>query len=327
MRPSDGGSGGGADADPSALLLILAFLSVYLIWGSTYLAIRFAIETIPPFLMAATRFLVAGVGLYAWARLRGVAKPTPGQWKAGAVSGTLLLVGGNGGVVVAEQWVPSGLVALIVATVPLWLVLLDWAFGAGDRPSRRTALGLLIGFGGVGLLGGAEGLGAGGDRLEILGGIIVVFGSMCWAGGSLYSRYMPNPPRPRMLVAVQFLCGGLVFVVLSTLFGEWTAFEVTAVSTKSSLALLYLIVFGALIGYGAYIWLLTVVSPARAGTYAYVNPVVAMLLGWTLADEPLTFRSGIAAAIILGSVVMITSDRAGMIQRPVARMPSVTREV
>lgn len=327
MNQADGGSGSGAESDPGTLLLVLAFLSVYLIWGSTYLAIRFAIETIPPFLMAAVRFLVAGVLLYTWARLRGVPKPTRAQWWGGAVSGTLLLAGGNGGVVIAEQWVPSGLVALIVATVPLWLVLLDWAFGAGGRPSGRTSLGLLIGFAGVGVLGGAEGLGAGGDTRELLGGVIVVLGSLCWAGGSLYSRYMRNPPRPRMLVASQFLCGGLVFVVLATAFGEWGSFDPAAVSLKSALALVYLILFGALIGYAAYIWLLTVVSPARAGTYAYVNPVVAMLLGWGLADEPLTFRSGVAAAIILGSVVMITSDRARTVQRPITRTPSIAREV
>ncbi|MEM7415754.1 MAG: EamA family transporter [Gemmatimonadota bacterium] len=305
---------------PSTVQIVLAFAAVYVIWGSTYLAIRFAIETMPPFVMAALRFLIAGVALYAWARWAGAPRPTRRQWIGASVTGTLLLVGGNGAVVVAEQWVPSGLVALIVATVPLWLVLLDWAFGSGLRPSARTSWGLLIGFAGVAVLGGSEGLGAGGAREELFGGLLVVVGSLCWAAGSLVSRYLPEPPRPRMLVAMQFLTGGLVFVLIAVPFGDWAAFDVREVSVRSSLALLYLIVFGAWIGYGAYIWLLTVVTPARAGTYAYVNPVVAMFLGWALADEPLTFRSAVAAAIILGSVVMITSDPArsgsGVARRP-----------
>lgn len=312
---------------PSTMNIVLAFAAVYFIWGSTYLAIRFAIETMPPFVMAALRFLVAGTFLYVWARSRGAPAPTKKQWQGATISGTLLLAGGNGAVVVAEQWVPSGLVALIVATVPLWLVLLDWAFGNGGRPSIRTSLGLMIGFGGVVILGGSEGVGAGGDVQEFLGGLLVVFGSLCWAGGSLYSRYLPSPPRPRMLVAMQFLSGGLVFVALATLFQEWGTFDVASVSLRSWLALIYLIIFGALIGYAAYIWLLTVVSPARAGTYAYVNPVVAMLLGWALADEPLTFRSTVAAAIILGSVVMITSDPSRQAPKVKRRDQTIAPEV
>lgn len=317
----------GAESAPGTVPVVLAFAAVYFIWGSTYLAIRFAIETLPPLTMAAIRFLIAGVLLYGWAWSRGVPHPTPRQWKAGAISGTLLLVGGNGGVVLAEQWIPSGLAALIVATVPLWLVLLDWLFGRGGRPSGRTTIGLVVGFGGVAFLGGSPGVGAGGNVLELLGGLLVVGGSISWAAGSLYSRYIPDPPRPRMLVASQFLAGGLVFTAIAGLAGEWDGFDIGAVSAKSWIALVYLIVFGALIGYAAYIWLLTVVSPARAGTYAYVNPVVAMLLGWGLADEPLTFRSVVAAAIILGSVVVITTESTGRRSARRAGAGVVTREV
>jgi drug/metabolite transporter (DMT)-like permease len=307
--------------------IVLAFAAVYFIWGSTYLAIRFAIETMPPLTMAAIRFLVAGVLLYGWALSRGVPHPTRRQWKAGAISGTLLLAGGNGAVVVAEQWIPSGVAALIVATVPLWLVLLDWVFGRGGKPSSRTTAGLFVGFLGVAVLGGSPGVGADGNWLELLGAVLVLGGSLSWAAGSLYSRYIPDPPRPRMLVASQFLVGGLVFTVLAGLTGEWRGLDLGAVSGKSWIALVYLIIFGALIGYAAYIWLLTVVSPARAGTYAYVNPVVAMLLGWGLADEPLTFRSVVAAAIILGSVVVITTEASGRKRRRIAEIQTTPREV
>ncbi len=293
--------------DPRLGALVLAFTAIYLIWGSTYLAIRFAIETMPPLGMAAVRFLIAGTLMYVWSRALGVQPPTRAQWKSGAISGTLLLVGGNGAVVIAEQWVPSGLVALIVATVPLWMVVLDAVFGSGATPSTRSSAGLLAGFLGVGLLAGSPGVGAGGP-LELFGATLVLGGSLCWAIGSLVSRYATDPPRPRMLVATQMLSGGFVFAVLSLGFGELDGFSIAQVSARSWGAFVYLIIAGALIGYAAYIWLLTVVPPSRVGTYAYVNPVVAMLLGWGFADEPLTFHSMLAAAIILASVVVITTD-------------------
>ena len=295
------------DQEPSLTAILLAFAAIYFIWGSTYLAIRFAIETMPPFGMASVRFLVAGTLMYVWSRSRGLPAPTAAQWKSGAISGTLLLAGGNGAVVVAEQWVPSGLVALIVATVPLWMVLLDTLFGSRERPSRRASFGLVAGFLGVGVLAGSPGVGAGGAQ-ELLGAVLVLGGSLCWAIGSLVSRYVEDPPRPRMLVATQMLSGGVVFAVLALAFGEAQGFALAQVSARSWWAFLYLIIAGALVGYAAYIWLLTVVPPSRAGTYAYVNPVVAMFLGWAFADEPLTFRSMVAAAIILASVVVITTE-------------------
>ena len=296
-----------AAADATRTSIVLAFAAVYLIWGSTYLAIRFAIETMPPLTMATIRFVVAGVLLFVWSRLNGAPAPTRAQWRGAAVCGALLLAGGNGGVVVAEQWVPSGLVALLVASVPLWMVLLDWLFGSRIRPSRTTTIGLLVGFGGVAFLAGSPGVGAGG-REEVFGTVLVLGAGLTWAAGSLYSRYLPDPPRPRMLVSMQMLTGSVVLAVMALLSGEAGEFDLAAVSTKSWLALVYLILAGALVGYSAYIWLLRVVSPAKAGTYAYVNPVVAMLLGWGLADEPLTFRSLGAATIILGSVVVITLE-------------------
>jgi len=293
-------------ASPSLSRVLAGFAAVYLIWGSTYLAIRFAIGTIPPLLMAAVRFLVAGSVLYAWSRSRGADRPTPAQWRAAGVVGGLLLLGGNGSVVVAEQWVPSGLAALLAGAVPLWMVLVDWGWGSRTRPSARTTLGLVAGFIGLATLVGAPGVGAGGRR-ELLGGLLVLLGALAWAVGSIYSRHAPLPPRPRMWVAMQMLAGGALLLPASALVGEWHGFDAGAVSTRSALALLYLIVFGALVAYTAYIWLLSVSTPARVGTYAYVNPVVALVLGWALADEPLSFRSVVAAAIIVGSVVVTTT--------------------
>ena len=292
---------------PKPTAVLLAFAAVYFIWGSTYLAIRFAIETLPPLGMAAVRFLIAGTLMYTWLRARGASAPTLAQWRSGAISGTLLLVGGNGAVVVAEQWVPSGLVALIVATVPMWMVLFDAGFGSGARPSNRVRMGLVFGFMGVGVLAGSPGVGGGG-RQEILGAFLVLGGSICWAIGSLVSRYVEDPPRPAMLVATQMLTGGAIFTILSLASGELAGFSLGNISLRSWWALLYLVVAGAIVGYAAYIWLLTVVPPSRVGTYAYVNPVVALFLGWALADEPLNSRSVLAAAIILASVVVITTD-------------------
>ncbi len=295
-------------ADAPRARIVAAFAAVYVIWGSTYLAIRFAIETMPPLLMAGVRFLFAGALLYAWSRARGTAAPTGAQWRAAAVVGGLLFVGGNGAVVVAEQWVPSGLVALLVAAVPLWLVILDWIWGAGKAPSRRVALGLVGGFAGVGLLAGSPGVGAE-SRLELVGAGLVMAGSLAWAAGSLYSRYAATPPRPRMWVAMQMLAGGAFLLPLAAVSGEIGAFDLAAVSRRSVLALLYLVVFGALVAFTAYIWLLSASTPERVGTYAYVNPAVALFLGWALADEPLTPRSILAAIVIVGAVVVITTAR------------------
>ena len=306
-QPSLGAPRSTDRVEPTLTRIVLAFAAVYFIWGSTYLAIRFAIETMPPLAMAAVRFLTAGSLLLAWALSRGAHMPSGAHWRSAAISGTLLLAGGNGAIVIAEQWVPSGLVALLVASVPLWMVILDRFFGSRTRPTRRTVIGLTVGFAGIALLAGSPGVGAGGGK-ELFGALLVMGGSLCWAAGSLHSRYIKDPPRPRMLVAMQMLSGGVVLAVMAALTGDWARVDIASVSIRSWLAFGYLIFGGALIGYAAYIWLLTVVPPARAGTYAYVNPVVAIFLGWSFAGEPLAFRSLGAAAIILGSVVVITTE-------------------
>lgn len=291
---------------PRRAKVIAAFAIVYIIWGSTYLAILYAIETLPPFLMAAARFLTAGVLLLAWARARGMPMPSRAQWIACAIAGLLMLMGGNGAVVWAEQRVPSGVAALLVAIVPCWMVLIDWLHG-GNRPTGRVFAGLALGLLGLVLLVGPEAF-MGGGRVDTIGAVVLVVGGLSWAVGSLYSRGRKFP-RPRVSTAAQMLGGGSGLLVLGTLTGEWSRVDPTGVSTRSLLALLYLVIFGSLIAYSAYVWLLRVSTPAKVSTYAYVNPVVAVVLGWTFASEPLTARMLVAAAVIITGVALITLGR------------------
>jgi len=291
-------------AHPTRFKVAIAFAAIYLIWGSTYLAIRFAIETLPPFSMAAARFTVAGGILYAIARPR-AERPTRLNWFAAGVVGTLLLAGGNGGVVWAEQWVPSGIAALIVATVPLWMVLFDWLFAGAPRPSKVLLAGLAWGLGGVGLLMSSTELGAQ-SREGLLGGLAVLGASVSWAAGSIYARKAPLPRSGFLATAMQMIVGGLVLSFLAAIAGEGGQLDLSAFSMKSILALVYLIVFGALIAFTAYIWLLRVSTPARVSTYAYVNPAVAVVLGWLLANERLDARAALAVLIILSAVALIS---------------------
>jgi len=289
----------------------LAFLAVYLIWGSTYLGIRFAIETLPPFLMAGTRFLVAGSVLYLWARRKGAAAPSGVNWITAGVVGTLLLIGGNGGVVWAETRVASGLAALLIATEPFWIVLLDWLRPGGRRPGLAVAAGLLFGFIGVGLLVSPFDL-IGGGRVDALGAAAVVLASLSWAIGSLYTaRGAKLPTSPTLATGMEMLIGGALFFPLSAATGEWATFSLAAVSLKSALALLYLTVFGAIVAFTAYVYLLKNTTPARASTYAYVNPVIAVVLGWAFGGEAITGRVALAAGAIIAAVVVITRHQAG----------------
>ena len=292
--------------EPSALKLLLAFAAVYVIWGSTYLAIHFAIDTLPPFLMAGIRFLVAGGLVYGWARLRGRAsRPTSRQWIAAAVVGLLLILAGNGLVVWAEMRIPSGVAALMVASVPCWMVLLDWLRPGGSRPTGQVVAGLLLGLAGLVWLIGPDEM-IGGGRVDPLAAGALILSSFSWAAGSIYLRHAEPPSSPALATAMQMLAGGVALTVLSVGFGEPWRFDPAAVSPRSLLALLYLIVFGSIVGFSAYTWLLRVSTPARVSTHAYVNPVVAVLLGWGLAGEAVTLRMAIAAIVILTSVVLIT---------------------
>ncbi len=297
---------------PRTALIVAAFLAVYVIWGSTYLAIRFAVETLPPFLMASVRFLVAGGLLYA-ARRRRAGPPEPRHWAAAAVTGGLMLCGGNGGVVWAEQFVASGLTALVVATVPLWMVLFDAARPGGERPARLTLLGLVVGFAAVGVLvEPGRSMAAGG--VPWVPALVLTGASASWAAGSLLSRHLPAPRSHGQGTAMQMLAGGAALLVLGAATGELGEVSLAGASVRSLASLAYLIVFGSLIAYSAYVWLLRVVSPARVSTYAFVNPVVAVLLGWALAGEPLTLRVALATifvALAVGAVIVGRGDRAG----------------
>ncbi|HYN20226.1 MAG TPA: drug/metabolite exporter YedA [Thermoanaerobaculia bacterium] len=290
-----------------AIKIALALATVYVIWGSTYLAIRFAIETLPPFLMAGVRFAIAGALLYGWARWRGVPRPSRANWKAAALIGTLLLVGGNGGVVWAEQRVDSGVTALLVSTVPLWMVLFEWLRRGGNRPTVGVVAGLALGFAGLVMLVRPQEGGSG--AVDPVGAAVLLLGCVSWALGSARSRHVALPASPILATGMEMLSGGALLVVLGLASGEAASLDPAAASAKSVLALAYLIVFGALIGFTAYVWLLQVAPPALVSTYAYVNPVVAMFLGWALAGEPITGGMLAAAAVILTGVTLITVFR------------------
>lgn len=286
--------------------IIAAFAAVYLIWGSTYLAIRLAIDSVPPFVMAGVRFTIAGGALYLWARSRGAPPPTRRNWIGALVIGVLLLTTGNGAVVWSEQRVPSGLTALLVATVPVWTVVIVWLVGTGERPRGRTVLGLLVGLAGVALLV-APGELAGGTRVDPLAALVLMGGSISWSIGSVWSPRAGLPRSPQLATAMEMLCGGGGLLLAGLVSGEFASFDPGAVTGRSLLAVLYLIVFGSLIGFSAFVWLLRVSTPARVSTYAYVNPAVAVLLGWALAGEALTGRTLLAAGVIVAGVVLITS--------------------
>jgi drug/metabolite transporter (DMT)-like permease len=291
---------------PPRSLLIAAFIALYTVWGSTYLAIRVAVETLPPFLMAGVRFLIAGALLYAFMRLRGDARPTLQHWKNSAISGILLLLGGNGLVVWAEQYVTSGLAALIIAIVPLWIALLDWARPQGERPSAKNMLGIAIGFAGVILLVMGQGKDVHGAGIHIGGVIALVFACILWAGGSLFMKHNARPASPLLGVAMQMLCGGASQLLVGLLRGELAHTDFDGFSGRSIGAFIYLVVMGSWVGFSAYIWLLQVCNPSLVATYAYVNPVVAVFLGWWLLDEHLTGQTIMAAAVIVVGVCVIT---------------------
>jgi drug/metabolite transporter (DMT)-like permease len=293
-------------SDPGAnrSLVITAYVALYVIWGSTYLAIRYAVQTLPPFLMAGSRFVLAGAILVLWAKWRDGARATKSNWRAATVAGTLLLAGGNGAVVWAEQRVPSGLAALLVAAMPFWMVLVDWIRPGGKRPRVGVALGIVIGMAGIILLVGPGSLA--GDRVDPVGAGALVFGSLSWAIGSLYSRHSDLPKNPIFATGLEMVCGGAVLWVMALLTGEWLHFSPSQASAASVGGFAYLVVFGSLIGFTAFAWLLRVSSPAKVSTYAFVNPVVAVLLGWAIAHEPVGPRTVVAAATIVGAVALIT---------------------
>jgi drug/metabolite transporter (DMT)-like permease len=294
---------------PSPGLIVLAFAAVYIIWGSTYLGIRLAIQTLPGFLMAGTRFFLAGGILFTLALLRGAKVRNPlVNWRRAFLIGALLLLGGNGGVTWAEKYVPSGFAALFVATEPLWVVVLIWGL-THRRPNAKVLLGIMIGLAGVAFLV-SDGLGQGissSSKMSLIGSGVVLLASFAWASGSVYSNRNPIDGPTSMASGMQMLAGGSLLLLLALVTGDFKRLNLETASWVSIGAFIYLGLFGSLIGFTAYSWLLNNVTPARAATYAYVNPVVAVLLGWWIASEPLTPKMIVAAVIIVSSVVLITT--------------------
>lgn len=287
----------------------LAMLVIYIIWGSTYLGIRFAIESIPPFLHAAMRFAVAGFLVLGWRFLAGDGRPTLKQWRDASIVGLFLLLGGNGLVSWAEQTVDSGIAALVVGGTPLWLTLFESMRPGGAKPGWKAILGLLVGFGGIFILINPQTLAGAAYRIDLLGAGAVVLATVLWAIGSIYAKTADVPKSIFMFTGMQMASASIGLFIASLLAGELAGFDFRAVTTTSWLGLAYLIVFGSLVAFVAYGWLLRNAPISLVSTYGYVNPLVAIFLGAWLAEEVLTGRVFVAAAVIIGAVMLINQSR------------------
>ena len=306
-----------ASGPPSRTLVVAAFAAIYLIWGSTYLAIKLAVATVPPFLMTGARFLVAGAALYAWSIFRpprtGVDRGgVPGaslarQWRDAFFVGALLIVGGTAVVGWAELSVPSGITSLILATGPFWMVLLESAFESRRTPPPRVIVGVLVGLAGLGILIGPSLTSPDGET-SLLGVAALVASALTWTIGALYARRAAVPASPARATGMQMIAGALVSIVAAYALGEHRRVSLAAITPASWAAVAYLVVAGALVGFSAYLWLMRVSTPSRVSTHAYVNPVVAVLLGWAILGESVTARTSIAMAVIVGAVVLIVSS-------------------
>lgn len=286
-----------------SFLIVASFLAVYIIWGSTFFAIRIGLESFPPLLLAGTRHLAAGIVLYLVFRRSG-SQPTKQQWVTAAITGVLLLFAGNGGVCWAEQTVPSGITALLVATVTLWMVLVDWLRPGGHKPSSRVFVGIVVGFAGLLILVGPAHLGNS-NRVNPVGAAVLVLASLAWACGSLYSKHGALPSSPLLGAGMQGLCGGAVLWIVGLLTGEGAHLHWASITPRAWLAALYLAVFGSCIGFSAYLYILKKSPAARVSTYAFVNPIVALLIGWGFGGEGLSDRTLLAGAIILTAVILV----------------------
>lgn len=287
------------------LPIVGALLAVYILWGGTYLAMKVAIETLPPFTMAGIRFLIAGSIMYIWQAVHGVERPQIGHWRNAAIVGGTMLLGGNGSIVWAEQFVPSGIAAIIFATVPFWVMLLSWFCQNGKRPNGMVFGGLVLGLIGTTLLVNNSVGELSNTSSQWVGYIALVAATLFWAGGTLYSRVAKLPSAIFMSIALQMLTGGLLCLLFGIIIGEWTQLNFALVSMRSAFALGYLIVFGSIVGFSAYIWLLKVADPTLVTTNTYVNPVVAVILGWMFAGEQMTSHDALAAVLIIISVIII----------------------
>ncbi len=295
--------------------LLTGLITLYIVWGSTYLAIRVAVASLPPFLMAGSRFFTAGILLYAWLKFREWPTPSKNQWKSAFIVGGYLLLGGNGAVVWAEQVVPSGLTALLVSSVPIWLVLFSWMKGRTARPSGLLAAGIALGFIGVFVLVRPD------SSLEAspafyAGVAALLFASLSWAWGSLYSKTADLPASPWMSTAIQMMAGGGLLLLAGIVHGEIGRIHVASFTAPAVGAWIYLVLLGSLVGYSAYVWVLKKAPIALAGTYAYVNPVVALILGALVLDEKVTGWMMAGAGLVVAGVALITTASARESAKP-----------
>ncbi len=295
---------------PSRLSLLAAYGAIYFIWGSTYLGIRFTVETLPPFLSGGIRFLVAGLILFFWGLFKSGEKPTPAGWLNAAKLAFIMILLGYGGVMWAEQIVPSGIAALIISVEPLWFFIMDWLVFKSARPGPREWAGLALGFAGTLYLafwsGSASFEAVPGYRI---GTLVIFLSTTAWVFGSLASRKTHIAKSTLLGTGMEMLAGGALLVTAGLAFGELTNFSPASVSLRSWLALAYLIIFGSLIAFTAFVWLLKVEPASRVSTHAFVNPVVAVFLGWSLAGEALTTPMLVAACIVVVSVMLITLSK------------------
>jgi drug/metabolite transporter (DMT)-like permease len=289
----------------------LAMLAVYIFWGSTYLAIRYAVGSIPPFLMAAFRHCIAGLILFTWMRVKGVPLPKLSQWRVPVVMGLFLLLGGNGLLVWAEQRVISSVAALMIGSVPLWIVLVDSLRPGGKRPGWQVIAGVMVGFIGIVILINPFGEAGTGKEIDFLGAVALLAAALSWAVGSIYGRehYAGLPREPLLATSMEMLGGGVGLLLVGTFTGEWSRLDLSAITTSSLIGLAYLIVFGSLIAFAAYTWLLGVAPTPLVSTYAYVNPLVAIFLGSLIAQEPITPRILLSAMVIIGAVILINTEQ------------------
>jgi len=289
---------------PSTLQVTLGFAAIYLIWGSTYLGIRYAVETIPPLLMMAIRHSVAGALVYGWARWRGAPPPTLKRWRYALIAGAFLFLLGHGVLAWAEQKIPSGLAALLCATLPLWTVLLGRIRGSEKQLAAKTYAGILLGFAGVALLIGPDAF-RHSERMNLVATAAAMFSSFSWAVGTIYSKGIAMPKSTVLAASMQMFAGGMWLFLAGVLSGEGSRLHLASISAKSMFALLYLIVFGSIVAFTAFTWLLSVASPSRVSTYAYVNPVVAVFIGWALAAEPIGVHTIAATVVIVAGVFLV----------------------
>ena len=296
--------------EPSKLLVVAAFAAVYIFWGSTYIGIALAIKSVPPFMMAAIRFFAAGIILYCWCIAKGEKNPDVASVSKNAFAGILMLFFGTTSLIWAEQYLPAGLCSIIIATTPFWFVMLDKKHWSVNFSDKFIIIGLIVGLSGIVMLSANKGsMHLEGNKSQVISFFILLCGSMLWATGSLYSKYSVTNGSTSIKASIQMMAAGVTALIVSFAAGEFNHFNWSQITVSSIYAMIYLITFGSLVGYIAYIWLLDVRPPAIVGTYAYVNPAVAMFLGWLILNERISALQIAALFIILSGVLLVNLSK------------------